>query len=376
MEFKLIVKKINNSLSEEETIVFQKWYDESDLHKAYFNKVKENYEEEHFLIDIEKGWESIEKQIKSVATKKTGYLKYVAAASIALLISITFLMKKDKIEEIVSPVIANNNIKIGTDKALLTLEDGTVVVLEKGKQYISENLECDGEELVYKSSNKAKEGIAYNYLTVPRGGKYQIMLSDGTKVWLNSESQIKYPVTFEKGETRLVELVYGEVYFDVSPSTDHEGAKFKVLTESQEVEVLGTEFNISGYKDEDAIYTTLIEGIVAISNRFNGIVLKPGEQSITKIGGKEIAVHAVDVKIATSWRDGNFYFKGKALKEIMNVLSRWYDFDVVFENKSLELIKFRGVLGRNQTIEDILASIKNSSIINNYEINNKTIILK
>ncbi|MDO7171554.1 FecR family protein [Mariniflexile sp. AS56] len=375
MEFKLIIKKLNNTLSEEDATIFREWYNESDLHKAYFKKVQENYHDETFLIDIEKGWKAVEKKIRPVAVKKTSYLKYAVAASIVLLISITFLIKKEKIEEVVNPIITNNNIQIGTDKATLTLEDGTLVALEKGKQYISDNLESNGEELIYKAPNTSKKEIAYNYLTIPRGGQYHIVLSDGTKVWLNSESQIKYPVTFSDGETRQIELVYGEAYFDVSPSTDHNGTKFKVLAESQEIVVLGTEFNISAYKDEKAIYTTLIEGKVAVTNGKANTVLSPSQQSIIVKEKNGINVVKADVYSVTSWRKGVFSFDNMPLENIMKVLARWYDVEIIFVESNLKEERFTGVLRKNQNIEDILNSIQTTNNMA-YVINNNTIIFK
>ncbi|MFI8606324.1 FecR family protein [Cellulophaga baltica] len=376
MEFKLIIKKLNNTLSEEEASIFQDWYNESNFHRAYFKKVKENYHNEIVLVDIEKGWKEVEQKIKPVAVNKTGYLKYAVAAAIVLLISISFLINNGKDKEVVTPVITNNTIKTGTDKATLTLEDGTLIALEKGEQYISENLESDGEALVYKGSSVTSKEMVYNYLTVPRGGQYHIVLSDGTEVWLNSDSQIKYPVTFIKGETRQIELVYGEAYFDVTPSTANNGSKFKVHTESQEIEVLGTEFNISAYKDEKAIYTTLIEGKVAVINGKANTILSPNQQSIIVKEKNGINVVKADVYSVTSWRKGVFSFDNMPLENIMKVLSRWYDVDVVFLDKTLEDVEFKGVINKDQDIEDILILIKNTNFINDYEIKNKTIILK
>lgn len=376
MEFKLILKKLNNTLSDEDATIFQEWYNESDLHKAYFRKVKQNYHNETVLIDIEKGWKAVEQKIKPVAVKKTNYLKYAVAASIVLLISISFLIKNEKDTEVVAPVITNNTIKTGTDKATLTLEDGTLVDLEKGEQYISENLKSDGEALVYKTSEVKTPEIAYNYLTIPRGGQYHVILSDGTEVWLNSETKLKYPINFIDGETRTVELVYGEAYFDVSPSHENGGSKFKVHTGTQEVEVLGTEFNIRAYNDEDNIYTTLVEGKVTIKNNKHKEILKPKEQAVLDINDNKFVVTDVDVFSEIAWKRGLFSFKNKSLKDIMKVISRWYDVDVIFIDKDLENIEFKGVIKKSQNIEDILTLIKNTDFINDYDIKNSTILLK
>ena len=378
MEFKLIIKKLNNTLSQSESEIFNTWYNENIDHQYYFKNVKENYAHNITHVNVEKGWEQI--SIKLEAPKKrTAYWKYAAAILIFVSSSYLFLAKYD-FNGANSPVIVNDNTKPGTDKATLTLEDGTSVALEKGKQYLSGNLESNGEELVYKAQSKSKKlktktKIAYNYLTIPRGGQYHIKLTDGTEIWLNSESKLKYPVSFIKGETRKVELVYGEAYFNVSPSSNNKGSKFEVYTKQQEVQVLGTQFNVKAYKDENEIYTTLVEGKVSVFNGVNHKVLKPSEQSIIN-NDNNISISKVDVYYETSWKDGIFSFKDMALKDIAKVLSRWYDVDIVFINKDLEDEEFFGVLKKNQDIEDILLTIKNTNFIKNYEIKDNTIILE
>lgn len=272
--------------------------------------------------------------------------------------------------------VVSNNIVVGTDKAILTLEDGSNITLGKGQSYSANNLNSNGRKLVYNDANIPKPEIAYNYLTIPRGGQFYVKLSDGTEVWLNSESQLKYPVSFIKGALREVELVYGEAYFDVSPSTNHKGSKFKVLTGIQEVEVLGTEFNIKAYKDEAIIYTTLVEGKVTVGDIDHKKTLNPTEQSKLNLISKEIVVTEVDVYSETAWKNGFFSFKGKPLNEIMKVLSRWYDVKVVFTSTEVENVKFNGVISKNEKIEDILQIIKNTNFINDYEITDKNITIK
>ena len=325
-------------------------------------------------IDTEKDWQSFKRKIQR-SGKTSIYWKYAAAASVLLIVASTiFLNKGDDTPQFTEPIIVNNNIEAGIDKATLTLADGSDVTLEKGQVYESNNVTSNGEEIIYNKA--AGKEITYNYLTIPRGGQFFIKLSDGTQVWLNSESQIKYPVSFTTGEPRLVELVYGEAYFDVSPSTDHKESAFKVYHNMQEVQVLGTAFNIKAYKDETNIFTTLVEGKIAINGESLNKVLKPGEQATLSREDKSIKINEVDVFREIAWKEGVFSFRHKPLKEIMKVLSRWYDMDVIFENTELESERFMGTLDRNQKIEDILLSIKSTNAINTYEINNKTIRLK
>lgn len=314
--------------------------------------------------------------------KKRRYLRvFRYAAMFVGVLVITFFFRNNifntSIETTSIIVDSNvNNIKPGTDKATLTLGDGSVVTLEKGSSFQTDNIKSNGEQIIYKSgvSNKKVE-VTYNYLTIPRGGQYFIELSDGTKVWLNSESQLKFPVNFIEGETRKVELVYGEAYFDVSPSVEHSGSKFKVLNQMQEIEVLGTEFNIKAYKDESNIYTTLVEGKVLIGNGIVKQNLVPSQQSNLNTETNTIIIEKVDIKEVISWKYGTFRFVDKPLTDIMKVISRWYDVDVVFENKELESVEFIGTIDKNQSIEEILLIMKSSSI-NSFEINNKTVTLK
>lgn len=301
--------------------------------------------------------------------------KFAIAATIILLISLNYIFKEKNSIELEKTIVVNNNeIKPGSDKAILTLEDGSVVMLGKDNVYKTQNVSSNGENIEYNSQEKKSSKVVFHYLTTPRGGEFFIKLSDGTQVWLNSASQLKFPVGFIQGETRTVELVYGEAYFDVSPSSQHGGDKFKVWNQSQSVEVVGTEFNIKAYKDDLNIFTTLVKGKVVVENGISKRNLTPNQQSNLDLKNKNISIYEVDVDAEISWRKGIFSFSEMTLKEIMKVISRWYDVDIVFKNKNLESIKFKGTLSKEQNIEEIL-SIMKSSTINGYEIKNRTIII-
>ncbi|WP_338357806.1 FecR family protein [Yeosuana marina] len=306
-------------------------------------------------------------------------LKYAAAAVLIGILATAYFFRGDfyNAPKESTPIIVDNNIKPGTDRATLTLENGAIIPLEKGSSIQTQNAISNGKKITYKNNSSfSLVELVYNYLTVPRGGQFFIELSDGTKVWLNSESQLKYPVSFIEGQTREVELVYGEAYFEVTPSSANNGSKFKVLNKSQQIEVLGTEFNIKAYRDESNIYTTLVKGKVLVENKDKQKqYLSPNQQANLNLKDMSIKVEEVDAKDFILWKDGIFSFKEKSLKDIMKVISRWYDVDVIFENKELGSLKFKGVLDKQLSIEDIL-SIMKSSTINSYEIKNKTIILR
>ena len=314
---------------------------------------------------------------KRTTLKKKSSWKYAVAAVFIGFITTSYIFRTNNIlntpQDDTLEIV--NTIVPGTDKATLTLEDGSLMVLEQGASFKTKNANSNGQEIVYKNVKSKASAIKYNYLTIPRGGQYFVKLSDGTQVYLNSESQLKYPVHFIEGQTRKVELVYGEAYFDVSPSTEHKGAKFKVINNAQEVEVLGTEFNIKAYKDDPNIYTTLVEGKVVVANNDSKQSLVPNQQFKLNTETNNFSVTKVDVNEFISWKDGVFQFVNKPLKDIMKVLSRWYDVDIIFENKALESIEFIGTINKNLSIEEVLSIMKSFSI-KNYEIKGKTLILK
>ncbi|GAA3605052.1 FecR domain-containing protein [Flavivirga amylovorans] len=368
----------------------------TDAEKSQLKQFKRNYPfskginfeyitqriSEHIALDKQKAWEAV--VIKAQQGQNTPvipiyrkpWFKYTAAASVVFVLALTvFLNKDNNQQQFTEPIIVNNQIEKGTDKATLTLENGEQVTLTKGDTYQTQDATSNGEEIIYDSSSTSSE-LVYNHLTIPRGGQFHLILSDGTQVWLNSESQLKYPVAFNKGETRQVELVYGEAYFDVSPSTNHNGADFKVYHKDQEVQVLGTEFNIKAYKDEVNVYTTLVEGKVAVSYLDQSQNLNPGQQAALYTVQNKLEISNVNAIREIAWINGEFMLEHKTLTEIMQVLSRWYDMDVIFETEKLRDVRFVGVLGKDQSIIEILETIKNFGVITNYEINNKTITLK
>lgn len=381
-----IAKYLSNQASAAELDELDQWIQNPKNEKLFQSYIRINYAIDYNM----KKFKS--KKIKSLLSaeiakeQKVFRLKkirqrilYGAAASLVIgLLATGFFLNSNKptLPEVNTSIAVNAPIEVGTDKATLTLEDGTVVALQKGNKYQTKILQSNGEEIVYKTGNRIASKTAYNFLTIPRGGQFHLVLSDGTKVWLNSETQLKYPVAFNDGVTRQIELVYGEAYFEVSPSTKHKGAKFKVLNQSQEVEVIGTEFNIKAYRDETNVYTTLVEGKVAVSSQEKNQILKPSEQSNHNLLNNSVAVKKVDAYNEISWKDGVFSFRKKPLGEIMKVLSRWYDIDVQFENEELKKVGFNGVLGKEQKFEDILKRIKKFKVIKDYEIKNKKVILK
>ncbi|MEC3906752.1 FecR domain-containing protein [Tamlana sp. 2201CG12-4] len=343
----LIHKYLFDTISDAETKKLKDWLKHPKNKERFETYIREShalnmlYNNVNADEALNKVWAKIETETKVIPFYRRTIFRYVAAILIFLSAGYFFLINTNSVED-ETPIIVDN-IKAGTDKATLTLEDGSEVTLEKGEQYISGNLESNGEKLVYTATNTAEPEIKFNYLTIPRGGQYHITLSDGTEVWLNSESKLKYPTSFANGEERKVELIYGEAYFDVSSSTNHDGSKFKVLTGIQELEVLGTEFNVKAYKDESHIYTTLVEGQVKFhleGQEGNAVFLEPGMQGVVSIEDRETEVNKVDTYLYTAWKDGRFVFRNEKLSNIMAMIEKWYDIEVSYSDPEAKQISF------------------------------------
>nr|WP_255487030.1 FecR family protein [Mucilaginibacter sp. SP1R1] len=278
------------------------------------------------------------------------------------------------------PLTANNktvkhDVEPGNNKAILTLDNGTRVILDSArigtlakKGGISIKKTKDGQ-LIYavESDNTASvnEPGTHNTISTPRGGQYQVILPDGTKVWLNAASSLKFPTAFA-GNQRRVELT-GEGYFEV---TKNAASPFIVTINNMQVKVLGTHFNIMGYGDEQAIKTTLLEGAVQLSSGGLSSFLKPGQQGIVEGGG--IQVIDVDAEQAIAWKNGYFVFNRSSIQEIMKQLSRWYDTEVTYEGRIPD-DEFVGKIERNVKLSQVLHILELNHV--HFKIDNKKIIV-
>lgn len=250
----------------------------------------------------------------------------------------------------------------------LVLADGTVVSLEpKKEKIVSKNgvISNVNSVLVYDAKDlNGTTSTGDNTLIVPVGGIYAVNLSDGTKVWLNSKSSLKYPVEFSS-DKRIVTLE-GEAYFEVAKNPH---SPFIVKTKSGNVTVLGTHFNVSSYTEDQLFAATLAEGKVKVSgisteSEKTSVALTPGQQARIYHKNEEIKITEVDPAAYTAWKDGRFYFENESLKSILTKMSRWYNFNVKFENKSLEQIKFTGVVLKQEPIDRLLDIISKTSNVN------------
>ena len=245
--------------------------------------------------------------------------------------------------------LVKNNIAPGSNKATLTLEDGRKIILTDAingnlarQAGVNISKTADGQ-LVYKISNQENKKLSYNSIETPRGGQYQVNLPDGTRIWMNSASVLKVPTSFAAQTSRRVELA-GEAYFEVAHDPKH---PFKVKTANQEVEVLGTHFNINSYTDEASTRTTLLQGRVKV----NSTLLKPGQESV--LTSNSILVKPADIETTMAWKNGYFIFKNEDLPGIMRKISRWYDVEIVYP-ESLADKHFEGSISRFKNVTEVL----------------------
>lgn len=255
-----------------------------------------------------------------------------------------------------SPTLISD-IGPGGNKAYLTLANGKRIALSDAtngtvaKESNVEIIKAADGQLVYSMDNKVSgsSGLMYNTIETPKGGKYEITLPDGTHVWLNSSSTLKYPASFSALKERKVELK-GEAYFEVA---HHKSVPFKVTSSGQTVEVLGTHFNINSYLDEGTVKTTLLEGSVSVylNNSKEFKLLKPGEQADKT--GEHIAVSKANMEQAMGWKNGDFVFKGEDVKAVMRQLERWYDVDVEYQGNVSD-IGFVSTISRSKKLADVI----------------------
>ncbi|MES2418320.1 MAG: FecR domain-containing protein [Bacteroidota bacterium] len=247
------------------------------------------------------------------------------------------------------------DVRPGTNKATITLGNGEIITLKGSKNGIVVN----GKDLVYQDGSEIVNGdnsSTIQTLSTPKGGQYQIELPDGTKVWLNAASSLKYPTSFVDAKERGVELT-GEAYFEVAPD---KAKPFMVKSPKQTVEVLGTHFNLNNYNDRGFTITTLLEGCVKVTNSLSQqVILKPNQQSL--ITDNHIKVQDADLETALAWKNGRIEFKDADIRTIMTEISRWYNIEVEYRG-DISKRTFDGSISRTSNLSVLLKILAYSDI--------------
>lgn len=365
-ELKELGELLSNTAAEEKTgLLAYAWENEPTTENVVFNTTETTAQLARILPEQTKTETG-----KLVLLSGKSVFKTVAAAVILLLIGtgVYFFFGKEKQENDKGSVVVKKAKTLtgpGAQGAVLTLNDGTELVLDSaGNGVLAEQVgvsvvkKADG--LVYQPGNAASgTELLYNTMSTPRGRQYALSFSDGSKVWLNSSTRLRFPAVFS-GNERVVELE-GEAYFEVA----HDAARpfiVKLVSSTgtgSSIKVLGTRFNVQSYNDEPVIQTTLLQGAVQFSNGKELVTLKPGQQSVqqTTGTGKKVTVRNADVSEAVAWKNGYFQFVNADLKTVMRQLSRWYDLDIVYEGE-LPALNFKGKIQRDLNLEDVLEILK------------------
>ena len=327
-------------------------------------------------IDLQKSWQRLDSSLVG-RSRKGRWLFWtvgsVVAASVALLLMFVFPFTRqvEQPETLVSQV----GITPGGVKAVLQYEDGKTIDLTSSSSriVISDGLVLVNDSLKglrFDQGELENRPMKYHTLTVPVGGEYHFTLADGTRVWVNSASEVRFPNCFS-GERREI-YVKGEVYLEVARDEKH---PFIVYTGENEVRVLGTRFNLTAYPDEQKVITTLVEGSVEFRNDQSSVRLKPGEQSVLNRATNKLEKQKVDVSIYTSWVSGTYEYERSPLSDITRQLSRWYDVQFIYESTEFSNHPFTGVVKRDQSLEEVLSIIEKTTNIR-FKISGRTIIIK
>lgn len=327
--------------------------------------------------DVHEAWQRVNKRTRAKGSRRMirGWMKY--AALFILFLGIVSLWRVyDNKEKPIVATVQSDSILPGSLKAELILANGERIVLDsearsKEMEALGIKLENDTVNGLLKYEAGAVDnsiGMKYNTLNVPKGGEYSLILPDGSRVWLNSETTLRFPVQFTGGK-RVVYLS-GEAYFRVKKDTS---AAFHVYTKQQEITVLGTTFNVSAYENDWFTETTLIEGKVAVEGDAERVVMKPSEQYILDKRSGVGELKEVETEFYTSWIDGKFYFTSFTFEEIVKKLERWYDFTMIYEEDDIRQMRFSGVINKHRPIEEMLRFLEKTTDIH-FKISGKNIV--
>lgn len=363
----LLSKRLQEKLSDDEEHEIEQWREASDKNRLLFEQ----------LIDGQSVKPSLEKMQRYDAEPAIGRWKthiaiqqkqnkrryYAFAASIILLLSIgIFLNNKHKLFEAVQLV----DITPGRSKAHLILADGSVLSLDSlpsgastNRAGIQVSKTADGKiSCNYLQTNERIDTLpTYNTISTPLGGEYEVVLPDGSNVWLNANSLLRFPSRFP-AKKRTVEL-QGEAYFEVAANAN---APFVVVTNKQTIQVLGTKFNIRAYKEDQMMKTTLLEGSVQVHTASHKQLIQPGQEARTHFNADNLEVVSADINEAIAWKNGYFIFNDESIVDIMTKVSRWYNIEVVYEGNVKSKI-FAGTFSKKKSLQKLLESFASTGQI-------------
>ena len=368
-------------ITEEERQELEDWCEEAPRNRKLFEQIcqEDLFSKERYVyekIHDTKAFSVFEKRVRKVSSRSIGnWWKYAAVLLFPILVVGSWkLMHETEQVSIVASSVAP--IQPGCSQAVLVLDDGRKVFLKEEEEgVISEDKEItvtgEKDRLVYTSSEGTNvDEIRFNELEVPRGGEYKVRLADGTLVYLNSATRMKYPVKFDEKERKV--YLSGEAYFEVAKDPER---PFFVEMEGVEVRVYGTSFNVNTHQ-EGNIQTVLVKGSIGVKVLSSGMesMIRPGQMAEFKQGNTKVDVKDVNVAVYTDWKDGIFRFENQRLEDILAVLSNWYDMNVFYQTVSVKELHFSGYMERYKDVSVILEAITLSTGVT-FSIQGKTIIV-
>lgn len=346
----LICKKVIGTITAEEQQVLDQWRKRNTYNESAYQRLTDmkRLQIEYNRLRLTDTTRPLAEMKKRLGIEKSRWpLRSVAAAVFVLIVGVSaWLLLSQQGEMIPEKTIASTEIYAGSTKALLTLANGETLELTDN---IQQNQKILSDVLSVPISTSPC--VAEQVLTTPRGGEFRITLEDSTEVWLNADSRLTYPETFD-GKQRRVSLE-GEAYFKVAKDATK---PFVVVSGSQEVRVYGTEFNVCAYSDEKDIRTTLVEGSISlrpINGNQSELMLTPGKQAIFDKAEETARVVSVDTEVITSWRTGVFVFEGQTMEQIIHSLSRWYNFDYEFRDATTAQTIFMGSIPKYSSFREV-----------------------
>jgi transmembrane sensor len=363
---RIIVKSVLGTLTEEENFVLEEWFQENDRNRVLYQKLSSTVELKHKYkqyenIDVAGAFRRNQRRLYQNVPNRVLKRILPYAAVVLLLFGGVFCFLMNRSGEVREEVPVA--LSAGGKYAELILANGQKVDLHEGMEMKlrerSSNIQVKGNVVYYEENKDSVTLGEYNMIRTPLGGEYSLTLADGTKVWLNAMSELRYPVAFGEG-VREVELK-GEAYFEVEKN---EGKPFIVKTDEFNVRVLGTSFNISAYLDSPLAHTTLCSGHVRINDRTNPgkeVDILPGEQLLFHRDNREISVREVDTDVFVSWREGFFQFDNNTVEEVFTILQRWYNIQVFYANVEVRQELFTGKLPRFDNLQIIIDLIERVS---------------
>ncbi len=371
---KLVKKYLNGDASAEEIKAIEDYYN----HFSNDPDITDTLNEQEIYILKVRLKQKIENQIERAQRRAIPVYRkrsFQIAATVLLLLSFSILTVRQLRQQPKMLQAGNIDLQPGSNKAVLTLADGSKISLntikngllsaQPGSHIVKKSGQLDYQPVNGQENNAE---VSYNALTTPKGGQYQLTLVDGTKVWLNAASSLRFPTAFI-GSEREVELT-GEAYFEVAHNAQQ---PFKVKIANQVIQDIGTQFNINSYTDEDHAATTLVEGSIKIYDKNGQTLIKPGQQYLFKPSGNAEVVNDVDLDEITAWKSGMFQFNNADIKTIMRQISRWYNVDVEYQGP-VAGSTYHGRISRNSKASEVLKILELSGI--NFTMERGKIIVK